>query len=332
MSRLYAIGEVLIDFIPLQKGCALKDVTAFERAPGGAPANVAAAAAKYGASAAVLTKLGTDAFGDFLIEALRQAGVDTRHILRTDEANTGLAFVSLRENGERDFSFYRNPSADLLLSESEIDAQLFQAGDILHFGSVDLVESPMKQAHRKAIRAVKAAGGLVSFDPNVRLPLWTHAEDCRRAILEFLPKAHLVKISDEELTFITGIEDEETAISSLFRGDVQAVVYTRGPGGAQLHTAAGRYNAPGFTVDAQDTTGAGDAFVGGLLLHLLECGANPANLTAVLDEHHAEILRFANASGALTTTNKGAISALPERAAVEALMQSQPLHPLSGKE
>ncbi|CAM3399087.1 MULTISPECIES: carbohydrate kinase family protein [Saccharibacillus] len=332
MSRLYAIGEVLIDFIPLQTGCALKDVTAFERAPGGAPANVAAAAAKYGASAAVLTKLGTDAFGDFLLDALRQAGVDTRHIRRTSEANTGLAFVSLQANGERDFSFYRNPSADLLLSESEIDAQLFEAGDILHFGSVDLVESPMKQAHRKAIRAVKASGGLISFDPNVRLPLWTDPEDCRRAILEFLPTAHLVKISDEELTFITGIEDEETAIASLFRGDVQAVVYTRGPGGAQLHTAAGRYASPGFAVDARDTTGAGDAFVGGLLLHLLERGANPSNLTALLDRHHDQMLRFANASGALTTTSKGAISALPERAAIEALMQSQPVHPLSGKE
>lgn len=332
MSRLYAIGEVLIDFIPLQTGCALKDVTAFERAPGGAPANVAAAAAKYGASAAVLTKLGTDAFGDFLLDALRQAGVDTRHIRRTSEANTGLAFVSLKANGERDFSFYRNPSADLLLSESEIDAQLFEAGDILHFGSVDLVESPMKQAHRKAIRAVQASGGLISFDPNVRLPLWADPEDCRRAILEFLPTAHLVKISDEELTFITGIEDEETAIASLFRGDVQAVVYTRGPGGAQLHTASGRYASPGFAVEARDTTGAGDAFVGGLLLHLLERGANPSNLTALLHRHHDQMLRFANASGALTTTSKGAISALPERAAIEALMQSQPFQPLSGKE
>lgn len=323
MNRLYAIGEVLIDFIPLQKGCALKDVSSFERAPGGAPANVAAAAAKYGAPASILTKLGRDAFGDFLLEELQNAGVDTAHVKRTDEANTGLAFVSLKDNGERDFSFYRKPSADLLLSETEIDAETFQTGDILHFGSVDLVDSPMKQAHRKAIRAVKETGGLVSFDPNVRLPLWNDAEDCRRAILEFLPKAHLVKISDEELAFITGIQDEETAILSLFRGDVQAVVYTRGAHGAELYTANGSYTAPGFQVNAQDTTGAGDAFVGGLLFHLLQKEAVPSNLTSLLDEHHAEILRFANASGALTTTNKGAISALPNKTAVEALMQSQ---------
>lgn len=323
MNRLYAIGEVLIDFIPLQKGCALKDVSSFERAPGGAPANVAAAAAKYGAPASILTKLGSDAFGDFLLEELQKAGVDTKHVKRTDEANTGLAFVSLKDNGERDFSFYRKPSADLLLSESEIDAEWFQTGDILHFGSVDLVESPMKQAHRKAIRAVKKTGGLISFDPNVRLPLWNDAEDCRRAILEFLPKAHLVKISDEELAFITGIQDEETAILSLFRGDVRAVVYTRGAQGAELHTTNGMYDAPGFKVNAQDTTGAGDAFVGGLLFHLLQKGAAPSNLASLLDEHHSEILRFANASGALTTTNKGAISALPDKAAVEALMQSQ---------
>ncbi|GGN92403.1 carbohydrate kinase family protein [Saccharibacillus kuerlensis] len=325
MSRLYAIGEVLIDFIPLQKGCALKDVTAFERAPGGAPANVAAAVAKYGAPSSLLTKLGSDAFGDFLLEELQNAGVDTQHVLRTSEANTGLAFVSLKENGERDFSFYRNPSADLLLSETEIDGNLFEAGDILHFGSVDLVDSPMKQAHRKAIHAVKAAGGLVSFDPNVRLPLWSDAESCRRAILEFLPKAHLIKISDEELEFITGISDIETAISSLFRGDVQAVVYTRGSEGAELYTKNGRYTAPGFKVQAQDTTGAGDAFVGGFLFHLLKREAAPDRLTDILDNYHEEILHFANASGALTTTNKGAISALPDTAAIEALMKSQQL-------
>ncbi|NGZ75901.1 carbohydrate kinase family protein [Saccharibacillus alkalitolerans] len=323
MNRLYAIGEVLIDFIPLQKGCALKDVTAFERAPGGAPANVAAAAAKYGAPSSLLTKLGRDAFGDFLLEELERAGVDTAHIPRTNDANTGLAFVSLKENGERDFSFYRNPSADLLLSEEEIDPALFKAGDILHFGSVNLVDSPMKQAHRKAIRAVKAAGGLVSFDPNVRLPLWDDADSCRRAILEFLPKADLVKISDEELEFVTGIADPETALHSLLRGDVKAVVYTRGGDGAELYTANGRCVSPGYKVDVQDTTGAGDAFVGGFLFHLLKQGASPDNLTAVLEQHHGEMLRFANASGALTTTKKGAISALPTIEDIQKLMDSQ---------
>jgi fructokinase len=224
MTKLYSIGEVLIDFIPQQKNVALKDVVSFERAPGGAPANVAAAVSKYGHEAAMMTKLGYDAFADFLIEKLEEAGVQTDKILRTSEANTGLAFVSLKENGERDFSFYRKPSADLLFSEKEDEADWFGAGDMLHFCSVDLVESPMKEAHKRAIQLMKEKGGLVSFDPNVRLPLWESPEACRSAILEFLHHAHLVKISDEELEFITGISEVEEAVQSLFKGDVQAVV------------------------------------------------------------------------------------------------------------
>jgi len=170
MGILFSIGEILIDFIPRQKGIALKDVASFTRVPGGAPANVAAAVAKFGGAASLITKLGEDAFGDFLLEQMTEFGVRTDKIVRTKEANTGLAFVSLRENGERDFSFYRSPSADLLLKESEIDADWFQQGDFLHFCSVDLVESPIKYAHLKAIGASKARGGILSFDPNVRLP------------------------------------------------------------------------------------------------------------------------------------------------------------------
>ncbi|MBT2639739.1 carbohydrate kinase [Bacillus sp. ISL-39] len=324
MAKLFSIGEVLIDFIPQQKGAALKDVVSFERAPGGAPANVAAAVAKYGHSAAMITKLGEDAFGDFLIEQLENAGVETDKILRTKEANTGLAFVSLKENGERDFSFYRKPSADLLFADEEVKAEWFSKDDILHFCSVDLVESPMKQAHKKAILFMKEAGGLVSFDPNVRLPLWEKAEDCRAAILEFLPYAHIVKISDEELEFITGISNADEAIQSLFTGDVQAVVYTKGADGADLYVKGAKWESSGYEVDVQDTTGAGDAFIGGFLYKLLEAGSNPENLVELLAEKHTEILRFANASGALTTAGKGAISALPEKNEVYTLIKNEP--------
>jgi fructokinase len=320
MGKLFSIGEVLIDFIPLQKGAALKDVVAFERAPGGAPANVAAAVAKYGQKAAMISKLGNDAFGDFLVEKLIEAGVETDKVYRTGDANTALAFVSLKENGERDFSFYRNPSADLLLSKEEIDPAWFQAEDILHFCSVDLVESPMKQAHKKAIAAVSAAKGLVSFDPNVRLPLWENPEDCRIAILEFLPSADIVKVSDEELEFITGIKDESVAIQSLFVGNVKAVVYTKGAAGADLFLKNGRFESSGYSVEPVDTTGAGDAFIGGFLYQLLELQSNPENLEEVLRDHQEHILKFANASGALTTTGKGAISALPSKREVEELM------------
>ncbi|WP_079505096.1 carbohydrate kinase family protein [Mesobacillus jeotgali] len=323
MTKLYSIGEVLIDFIPQQKGAALKDVMSFERAPGGAPANVAAAVAKYGHAASMITKLGEDAFGDFLVEQLENAGVETAKVLRTKEANTGLAFVSLKDDGERDFSFYRKPSADLLFTEEEVKAEWFAKGDVLHFCSVDLVESPMKQAHKRAISLMKEKDGLISFDPNVRLPLWDNPDDCRSAILEFLPHAHIVKISDEELEFITGISDVEDAIQSLFTGDVQAVVFTKGADGADLYVKNSKWESAGYKVDVQDTTGAGDAFIGGFLYKLLEAGAEPKNLAAILSEKHEEILQFANASGALTAAGKGAISALPEKEQVLNFIKEQ---------
>ncbi|WP_055108116.1 PfkB family carbohydrate kinase [Paenibacillus ihumii] len=324
MGQLFAIGEVLIDFIPLQKGRPLKKVSAFERAAGGAPANVAASVAKLGGNASMLTKVGKDAFGDYLIDQLAEAGVRTDLIRRTTEANTGLAFVSLREDGERDFSFYRNPSADLLLSEKEIDADLFGAKDILHFGSVDLVDSPMKQAHLKAIHAVKEQGGLVSFDPNVRLPLWKSPEECRRTVQAFIPAAHILKISEDELEFITGIAPVDQAIASLFQGDVKGVIYTRGKEGAVLYISADeKYEGRGFHVKVEDTTGAGDAFVGGFLYKLLEQGAAQDNVTELLRLKHHEILQFANASGALTAAGKGAIPALPARADVLQFIEMQ---------
>lgn len=313
MGQLYSIGEVLIDFIPLQKGRPLKDVTSFERAPGGAPANVAAAVAKYGGSASMITKIGEDAFGDFILDQLSDVGVKTDKVLRTTDANTGLAFVSLRENGERDFSFYRNPSADLLLTEEEVKDEWFTKNDILHFCSVDLVESPMKRAHIKAIKSIITKGGIVSFDPNVRLPLWKNPEVCKNTILDFIPLSHIVKISDEELEFITDITDVEEAISTLFRGEVKAIIYTKGSKGAELYVNDKKFESKGFKVKVQDTTGAGDAFIGGILFKLLENKATQANLVELFEKNYQEFLAFANASGALTTTGKGAISSLPDR-------------------
>ncbi|MHA7967112.1 carbohydrate kinase family protein [Paenibacillus sp. CAU 1782] len=321
MAKVFTIGEALIDFIPDTKGVQLKDVGSFARAAGGAPANVACAVAKLGGDSAFIGMVGEDAFGDHLVETLEGAHVDVAHVFRTGEAGTALAFVSLKEDGNRDFSFYRNPSADMLLSEAHIGDNWFAAGDVLHFCSVDLIEAPVKYAHKRAISLMKQQGGIISFDPNVRLPLWPSKEACRAAILEFLPFSDILKISDEELAFITGINDEAEAIQSLFEGDVKHIIYTRGAEGATWFSRSGdSVTVPGFKVEVADTTGAGDSFIGGLLYRLQQEGAG----LSVLDRNTAaEWLAFANATGAATATKAGAIDALPALGEVLALMGEQ---------
>ena len=311
MKKVIAIGEALIDFIPHEKGRALNDVENFLRVPGGAPLNVAAAVAKLGGKSQMLTKLGQDGFGDSILNEVKPLGVDVSRISRTKEANTALAFVSLREDGERDFSFYRNPSADMLLSAEEICVEDFNERDILHFCSVSLIDAPIKEAHRRAIEIAKEKGCLISFDPNVRLPLWKNPEDCRKAILEFLPLSNIVKISDEELEFITGIKDEKEALDFLLTGDVKVIIYTKGTNGAEFITKERVIFSPSFKVSAQDTTGAGDSFIGSLLYQVAEGEYSLEQLVDLSEEKVQEILTFSNATAALTVCKKGAIGALP---------------------
>lgn len=311
MKKVIAIGEALIDFIPHEKGRALNDVENFLRVPGGAPLNVAAAVAKLGGKSQMLTKLGQDGFGDAILNEVKPLGVDVSRISRTNEANTALAFVSLREDGERDFSFYRNPSADMLLSAEEICVEDFNEKDILHFCSVSLIDAPIKEAHRRAIEIAKEKGCLISFDPNVRLPLWKKPEDCRKAILEFLPLSNIVKISDEELEFITGIKDEKEALDFLLTGDVKVIIYTKGTNGAEFITKERVIFSPSFKVSAQDTTGAGDSFIGSLLYQVAEGEYSLEQLVDLSEEKVQEILTFSNATAALTVCKKGAIGALP---------------------
>ena len=311
MKKVIAIGEALIDFIPHEKGRALNNVENFLRVPGGAPLNVAAAVAKLGGKSQMLTKLGQDGFGDSILNEVKPLGVDVSRISRTKEANTALAFVSLREDGERDFSFYRNPSADMLLSAEEICSEDFNERDILHFCSVSLIDAPIKEAHRRAIEIAKEKGCLISFDPNVRLPLWKQPEDCRKAILEFLPLSNIVKISDEELEFITGIKDEKEALDSLLTGDVKVIIYTKGTNGAEFITKERVIFSPSFKVSAQDTTGAGDSFIGSLLYQVAEGEYSLEQLVDLSEEKVQEILTFSNATAALTVCKKGAIGALP---------------------
>ena len=313
---LCVIGEALIDFVPDVKGLALKDVPSFHRAAGGAPANVAGAVSKMGLPAKVLTKLGEDAFGDYIVETLQESGIDTSAILRDREYETSLAFVSLREDGNRDFAFYRKNSADLHLTEEEIPENILDDCGMIHFCSVDLVESSMKEAHRKLIAMAKEKGLLISFDPNLRLSLWESEECLKNTVKEFLPLADIVKISDEELEFITGKTDIEEALPDLLQGNTKCVVYTMGKDGAAVYTKNLKAVSRGYCVDVVDTTGAGDSFIGAFEYQLLRDGVE--NIEAVSKETFEEYLKFANAYAAYTTTKAGALSSMANASEMEA--------------
>ncbi|MBN6188513.1 carbohydrate kinase [Aneurinibacillus sp. BA2021] len=325
MKTIVSLGEMLIDFVPETNGQGLEDVASFKKAPGGAPANVAAAVARLGGTARFLGKVGADPFGDFLIRTLSDAGVDTTHVLRTNEAKTGLAFVSLKEDGERDFLFYREPSADMLLTEADIAADACREAAVFHFGSISLIAEPARSATVKAARLAREAGVLVSYDPNLRLPLWPGGEEEARAIIrKYVPLADIVKVSEEELLFLTGESDVSTGAAWFFAQGVQLLVVTLGREGcAYVRPRGPVQHAASFVVSAVDATGAGDGFVGGLLYRFAEAGVTRKTLPLLADAALLENIRFANAVGALTTTKRGAISALPSLAEVQAfLLQS----------
>ncbi len=306
---VYTLGEALIDFVPNRPGKLGNDIS-FLPAVGGAPLNVAAAVAKLGGKSAVLTQVGKDDFGDLIIQVADGVGVDTQYMLQTDVAKTALAFVTLAENGERSFSFYRNPSADMLYDPVNIDNVTPQSGDILHFCSLSLSPEKMRAAHEKAIDKWRDAGGDISFDINIRLPLWETEDACRQAVHDFLPKADLIKISDDELEFVTGYTEVEAGIASLFTDNVRYVLYTKGPAGAQIYNKDGLLaDAEAHKVQAVDATGAGDAFTGALLYQLQQL---PLTTQAEWSVDQAQsLLQMATAVGALATLKRGAIHSLP---------------------
>ena len=308
MGKLITIGEALIDFMPRETGAPLSDVSAFERAPGGAPANVAACAARLGARSMLITQLGEDAFGDFLIKTLRKAGVDVSAVRQAKEAGTGLAFVSLREDGEREFLFYRSPSADMLLEPEFISELWFKEGDILHFCSVALNSAPMRRSHWWAIEQARSKGMLVSFDVNLRFPLWPDAEELRKTVFDFLPGVSLLKASCEELLFLTGEGHDESV--SLMLKKVPVLLVTYGNKGAALNMRDRCVFHPGYNTPAVDTTGAGDSFVGSILASLLETGT--ADLHALSDESIYSMLERAHAVASLVVAQKGAINSMPD--------------------
>lgn len=309
MKRVVAIGELLIDFLPQEKGCALRDVVRFERRAGGAPANVVTAVSCLGGEGAMISQVGKDAFGEYILEVLRQNGVDTRYVFQTDRAHTGLAFVSLDAGGDREFSFFRNPSADLLLAPEQIEEAMLDNCGTLHFCSVDLVDSPMKQATKKLIELAKRKQLLISFDPNVRLPLWNAPEACQSAIREFLPYADLVKLSDDELEFVTGCRDDREAAEMLFRLGCRMLLVTKGANGSAVYTKNAHASYGVVAGPVVDTTGAGDSFIGSFLFQLMRDCVKPDTLEHLNEKNLKDYLRFSAGYAALTVAKKGAVMA-----------------------
>lgn len=310
-KKIIAIGEALIDFIPDKTGCAFSDVTAFSPKVGGAPANVCGAFSRLGGRSMMITQLGNDPFGKKIADELAAYGIDTSAIRFTDEANTSLAFVSLEKDGNRTFSFYRKPSADMLLSPEQIEEKWFDDAYALHFCSVSLGDFPMKDAHIRAIEIAKNKGMLISFDPNLRFPLWNDREKLRSRVNKFIPMCDILKISDEESEFITGETNIDKAVPKLLDKGVKLIVYTCGKNGAYAYTRNAEAYSSSICVKAVDTTGAGDGFIGSFLWKLQSNGINVDNISSIEENVLKECLEFSNKFCYVSVQSEGAIASYP---------------------
>ncbi|KAL0432103.1 UNVERIFIED_CONTAM: putative fructokinase-5 [Sesamum latifolium] len=315
-SLIVCFGEMLIDFVPDTAGVSLAESHGFLKAPGGAPANVACAITKLGGSSAFIGKVGEDEFGRMLVNILKKNGVNSKGVRFDQQARTALAFVTLKHNGEREFMFYRNPSADMLLKESELDIKMIKQASIFLYGSISLISDPCRSAHMAAMKAAKEAGVLLSYDPNVRLPLWPSAQAARDGIKSIWNQADFIKVSDDEVEFLTQKDPQkEDVVMSLWHDQLKLLVITDGGKGCRYFTKSFKGKVDGFSVKTIDTTGAGDAFVGALLVSIAK------NPSIMQDEAKLkEALTFANACGAIATTQKGAIPALPTMSDAQALI------------
>ena len=317
MAEVVCVGDLLIDFVPTETGTGLADAPAFVKAPGGAAANVAVGLARLGVKSAFIGMVGDDPFGHFLADTLAQCGVDVGPLRFTTKARTALAFVSLRADGEREFMFYRHPSADMMFTPGEVDTGAIAAAKVLHFDSISLASENPRACSLFAAEKAREAGHLITYDANLRLPLWPDADSARAGILTGMAKAQVVKLSDDELEFMTGSR-EPAAVRRLWHDGLKLLTLSRGSAGSTWFTAADQRDVPTHAVPAVDTTGAGDGFMAGLIAGLL---AEPGSVddAAKLDR----ICGFANAVGALTTLERGAIPALPTREAVERFLESR---------
>lgn len=311
-----ALGELLVDLT--QNGLSEQGNTLFEANPGGAPANVLAMLRKLGKSCAFIGKVGRDSFGDMLERTVREAGIDTRALYRDAEIPTTLALVHTFPNGDRDFSFYRKPGADIRLSAEELDEDLLGDCRIFHFGTLSLTDEPCRAATVRALELAREAGALISFDPNLREPLWSSLDEAKKQIAWGLARCDILKISDNELLFMTGENDFDAGAAKLRAAwpNIRLLNVTAGADGSYSYYDALRVFEPACKRGGViETTGAGDTFCACVLNFVLERGLE--DLTA---EDLRAMLRFANTAAYIVTTRKGAIRSMPEREQVEALL------------
>lgn len=311
-----ALGELLIDFTESGRsgsGNALMEVN-----PGGAPCNVLAMLRKLDKRCAFIGKVGRDAFGDLLEGTLREVGIDVAGLRRDDGVHTTLAFVHTAPDGERDFSFYRNPGADMALTAADLDRTLLTSCRIFHFGSLSLTHPACREATRLAVDCAREAGALISFDPNLREPLWDRLDDAKEQIAWGLHQCDILKISDNELEFMTGTADfdEGAAILRASHPQIRLLNVTAGEHGSFCYYGDLRHHVPVMRVDnVLEKTGAGDTFCACVLNYVLE-----HDLTGLTENDLHEMLLFANAAAAVIIQRKGALKAMPDRADVERIL------------
>lgn len=311
-----ALGELLIDLT--QNGRSEQGNLLFEANPGGAPANVLAMLRKLGHSCAFLGKVGADGFGDILADTLSGAGIDARGLRRDKDIHTTLAVVHTFENGDRDFSFYRKPGADIDLTADELDAEALKSCRIFHFGSLSLTDEPVRSATHRAIELARAGGAIISYDPNLRPPLWESGEQAREQIAWGLAQCDVLKISDNEVEFMCGTTDFDRGAAMLQKNypNIRLLNITAGAQGSYSYYGDLRAFEPGCTLGGViETTGAGDTFCACVLHYVLDQG-----LDGLTEPQLHEMLRFANAAAYLVTTKRGAIRSMPEPSDIDAVL------------
>lgn len=320
MAELLSMGELLIDFTPT--GTTEDGRLLFARNPGGAPANVAVQAVRAGVSAGFLGKVGKDMFGDFLVKTLEECGVETSGLLQDDDHATTLAFVQLNDRGDRDFSFYRNPGADTRLSFEKTDLSLIDTCKLLCFGSLLLTAEPSRSAAEQIVDYARKQGKITAYDPNWRPPLWKDRQEGIDRMKSLISKADIMKVSEEELTLLSGEAQLENGAKALLEQGVSLVAVTLGPAGCALFAKGFFLRRHTYDTKVKDTTGSGDSFFGALLARIIQSGKHPAELT---EQEAAEFADFANAAGAVCASKTGAIPAMPDREAIEACRREIPL-------